>query len=217
MVDARDALSHVLWIGGGPQAGKSTLARLLAAIWDLEIYDLDRHLVGGHRRRAGPHARAFGRLSMDERWAHPSVDALVARTVAIWEEVFALVLEDLRQLPRSRTIIAEGPGAPPWLVANAIGSPRQAIFLLPTAAQRARVEEERFGAGQLRRFPGIVDRETALAKVRERDAILDARIAASCADLDLRCEVIDGSCTIHENLVTVEEHFRPLLPRVRHH
>lgn len=212
VTELRDALSHVVWIGGGPQAGKSTLARLLAGKWDLKIYDLDWHLGREHRARAGPRASAFGRLSMDERWALPSVDALVARTTAIWEEVFGLVVEDLLALPSSRTVVAEGPGAPPWLVANVISTPRQAIFLVPNAAQRRNVEERRFGPGQIRRFPGIVDRATALAKLRERDAILDARVIAACGDLDLRHEVIDGRTDLLETLGVVEDQFRRFLP-----
>ena len=212
VTDVREALSHVVWIGGGPQAGKTTLSRFLAGRWDLKIYNLDWHLSRGHRERAGPRAAAFAALSMDERWARPSVDDLVERTVAIWEEVFALVVEDLLALPRSRTVIAEGPGAPPWLVANVIGSTRQAIFLVPTAAQRDRVEEQRFGPGQIRRFPGIADRPAALANVRARDARLDDRIAASCAEHGLRCEVIDATRDIDATLELIEDHFRPFLP-----
>lgn len=212
MTDVRDALSHVLWIGGGPQAGKSTLARLLAGKWDLEIYDLDWHLTQEHRTRAGPEGRAFGRLTMDERWSRPEVSELVGRTLAIWEEVFALVVEDLLVRERRRTIIAEGPGAAPWLVAPVLRAPRQAIFLIPTAAVREQVEARRWGPGQIRRFPGIVDRGTALAKLRERDATLDERIAASCRDLELRCETMDGSRDIDDNLALLEDQFRQYLP-----
>ena len=43
MDDVRARLGHVLWIGGGPQAGKTTLSRLLAGKWDLKIYNIDWH------------------------------------------------------------------------------------------------------------------------------------------------------------------------------
>jgi hypothetical protein len=208
----RAALSRVLWIGGGPQAGKTTLSRLLAGKWDLKVYDLDWHLSREHRQRAGPRGRAFGALSMDRRWATPSIEHLVERTMLIWDEVFELVIEDLLALPRARTIVAEGPGAPPWLVTDVISSPRQAIFLVPTQAQRDRVEAQRFGPGQVRRFPGILDRGAALANVRARDALLDRRIADSCAELDLRYEVLDGSRDIDESLALLEAHFRDFLP-----
>lgn len=212
MDDVRSALSHVLWIGGGPQAGKTTLSRLLAGTWDPRIYDLDWHSVHDTSRVRSPEVELFTRQTMDERWAQPAVDALVARAVLFWEQAFRVVVEDLLALPRTRLVIAEGPGALPWCVAPLLGSPRQAIFLLPTRPRRDTVAERRWGPGQVERFPGIVDRTTALTKLRERDAILDARIADACRDLGLRCEVIDGSQDVRETLALVEDHFRELLP-----
>lgn len=212
MEDLRAALSHVLWIGGAPQAGKTTLSRLLAGTWDLKIYNLDWHGVRDHERRPTPEVEAFARQTMDERWAHPTVDELVRRAILFWERNFALVLEDLLALPRERLIIAEGPRALPWCVAPVIGSSRQAIFLLPTPERRDVVAERRWGPGQVRRFPGIDDRVIALAKLRKRDAILDSRIITACRDLGLRYEVIDGSADILDTLAVLEDQFREFLP-----
>lgn len=212
MTDLRRALSHVLWIGGGPQAGKSTLSRLLAGKWDLKIYDLDRHAVREHDLRSSPAVTAFRRLTMDERWALPSPDELLERSIAIWEEGFALVLRDLLAMPRSRTIVAEGPGAFPWRVSQVIGSARQAIFLVPTPERREIVAARRWGPGQVERFPGIVERERALANVGARDVLLDARITSSCAELGLRCEVMDGSRDLDLSLALLEDQFRERLP-----
>jgi hypothetical protein len=212
--DLRERLSHVLWLGGGPQAGKTTLSRLLAGKWDLKIYNLDWHGVREQDLRTTPAVDAFRRLSMDERWALPTVQHLVERSIAIWEESFTLVLRDLMALPRSRTIVAEGPGAFPWCVAPVISSPRQALFLVPTRERREIAATRRWGPGQVDRHPGIVDRERALAKVSARDEILDARIASSCAELGLRCERVDGSRDLDASLELVEEQFRPHLPAV---
>lgn len=212
MTELRAALSHVLWIGGGPQAGKTTLSRVLAGKWDLRIYNLDWHSVRDHDRRPGTAVAAFRRLTMDERWAVPEVHQLFERSIGLWDEGFALVIDDLLALPRPRTIVAEGPGAFPWSVARVIRSPRQALFLIPTRERREVVATRRWGAGQVERFPGIVDRELALAKIRERDALLDARIASSCVELGLRCERMDGSLDLDASLEMLEEHFRPYLP-----
>jgi hypothetical protein len=209
----RERLSHVLWIGGGPQAGKTTLSRLLAGKWDLKIYNLDWHAVREHAGRPGAAVAAFQRLSMDERWAVPSADQLLERSVTIWQDGFTLVLDDLLALPDSRTIVAEGPGAFPWCVAPLLSSPRQAIFLVPSPERREIVAARRWGTGQLQRFPGIVEHERALAKVRARDALLDAWIVSSCAELDLRCERLDGSLDLDATLEVLEGHFGALLPQ----
>jgi hypothetical protein len=149
---------------------------------------------------------------MDERWALPDVHDLVVRSIAIWEESFASVIEDLLALPRSRAIVAEGPGALPWCVAPLLTSPTQALFLVPTREGRERAAVRRWGPGQRERFPGIIDRERALTKLRERDALLDERVVVSCAELGLRCERMDASRDLDGNLALLEEHFRPHLP-----
>jgi hypothetical protein len=214
MGDLRERLAHVIWIGGGPQAGKTTLSRLLAGKWDLKIYNLDWHAVREHELPRRPAVAAFRALSMDERWATPSVQHLVERAIAIWQESFPFVLDDLLALARSRTVVAEGPGAFPWCVAPIISSPRQALFLVPTGEWRDGAATRRWGAGQAERFPGIVDRERALAKLRSRDAALDARIASSCRELGLRCEIVGGSRDLDGSLEMLEDHFRPYLPEV---
>ena len=208
----RAALSHVLWIGGGPQAGKTTLSRLLAGKWDLKIYNLDWHGVRDHEHRPTPAIRAFQRQTMDERWAIPEVPDLFARAIAFWQMNFDLVIKDLLALPRSRLVVAEGPRALPWCVAPIIDSSRQAIFLVPTRERRVAAAERRWGAGQAERFPGIVRREIALAKHAERDALIDERIVASCRELGLRCELMDGSRDIDANLALLEDQFAPYLP-----
>jgi hypothetical protein len=218
MEDMRARLAHVLWIGGGPQAGKTTLSRLLAGKWDLKIYNLDWHSPREHALperapRPGTATAAFTRLSMDERWAVPSPVEILERSIAVWQEGFALVLEDLLALPRSRTIVAEGPGAFPWCVAPLLSSARQAIFLVPTPQRREIVASRRWGSGQLDRFPGILERGRALANVNARDALLDARVMSSCAELGLRCERFDGSLDLDASVELLEGHFGPLLPQ----
>ena len=188
------------------------MSRLLAGKWDLKIYNLDWHAVREHDLRGGAASAAFACLSMDDRWVAPSPVDLLERSIAVWQEGFALVLEDLLALPRSRTIVAEGPGAFPWCVAPLLSSARQAIFLVPTRERRDAVASRRWGIGQRERFPGIVERERALTNVGARDALLDARIVSSCAELGLRCERVDGSLDLDDSLALLEEQFREHLP-----
>jgi adenylate kinase family enzyme len=46
-------LAHVYWLGGGPGAGKSTIARRLATDHGLRLYDTDRAMPD-HARRGTP-------------------------------------------------------------------------------------------------------------------------------------------------------------------
>jgi adenylate kinase family enzyme len=47
------ALRHVYWIGGGSGAGKSTIARRLAARYGLRLYATD-DVMGDHAPRSTP-------------------------------------------------------------------------------------------------------------------------------------------------------------------
>jgi hypothetical protein len=212
--DLRARLAHVLWIGGGPCVGKTTLSRLLAGKYDLAIYNLDWHGSREHGQRAGPAGAAFTQLTMDQRWVDPDPPHLVERSIAVWTELFGLVVEDLLTRDRSRTIVAEGPGALPWCVAPLLSSVRQAIFLVPTRERTETVASRRWGSGQLERFPGIVKRERALANVSARDALMRESIAASCDELGLRHVSMDGSLDLDDSLALLEEHFRPNLPAI---
>ena len=196
MTDLREALAHVIWIGGGPMVGKSTLAGLLAEKHSLTHYDLDEHGVSEHRRRPGEATLRFEELTMDERWLGPGPTALLERSIAIWSERFALVIEDLLALPRSHIVVAEGPGTLPWLVAPLVRTPQQAIFLVPTTRMRNAVE--------LRRGPGFLartsDPELAAVDLRARDALLWERITSFCSILGLRLEIADTTRGVEASL-----------------
>ncbi len=210
---ARKRLTHILWIGGGPCAGKTTLARILAGKYDLEIYNADWHHVHGHRGRPGGVPPGWDELSMDERWLLPTPRRLVERDIANWSGRFPLVVEDLLAQSAARPIVAEGPALFPWRVSTVLSSPRQAIFLVPTPPWRDHVLAGRERDGGGRRFEDRTsDPERARENVRERDRLLGERIVASCAELGLRCETVDGSRDLDDSLALLEEHFRPHLP-----
>jgi len=213
-----DALSHVLWLGGAPRVGKSTLARLLAGRYDLKIYNLDWHQVREHQGRLDPARHpvsvAWREASTHDRWVTPTAADLVERGIATWTEGFELVVEDLAALPRSRVVVADGPGALPWCVAPVVRSPRQALFLVPMPELRDAVLARRLRDVPEDSWMGADTGDPVRARrnLRDRDVLLGERIVAACAELGLRCEVWDGSLDLDDSLALLEEHFRPHLP-----
>jgi hypothetical protein len=212
--DIRDRLAHVLWIGGAPNVGKTTLARLLAGKYDLKIYNSDWHHVREHRDRPGGLPAGWDELTMDQRWVHPSPRELADREIASWTARFPLVMEDLRALPDTRRIVAEGPSLFPWCVAPLVRSARQAIFLVPTPDFRKRVLARRHRDTPLGERPDgrTSDPERARENIAGRDALLSARISASCDELGLRWVRVDGTCDLDDTIALLEQHFGPHLP-----
>jgi hypothetical protein len=211
--DVRERLSHVLWLGGAPRVGKSTLARLLAGKYDLRIYNLDWHHTREHLARGGPAMRWWQERTPDERWLAPSQAELLERSIAAWEEGFGLIVDDLLRTPTTRPVIADGPGAFPWLVAPLLADMRQALFLLPTPERWEVVLERRFrGAPEQAFGRETSDPVKARHALRTRDFDLAERLTESCLQLGLRCELFDGSLDLDDSLAILEDHFRPHLP-----
>jgi hypothetical protein len=107
-------LSHVLWIGGGPQSGKSSIARALSERFGLQLY-----AVAEHDRAHEPRMPTF--------LADETVDGLLKTS----RHRFRLVLEDLAALPAFPPAIVEGWQLLPTSVAAVLREPGQALFLMP--------------------------------------------------------------------------------------
>src|ERR671939_260365 len=94
----REQLRHVYWIGGGSGAGKSTVARRIAARHDLRVYATD-DVMADHARRSShedcPLLHRFMAMDMDERWVNRPPGAMLETFHWFRSEGFNLIVEDL--------------------------------------------------------------------------------------------------------------------------
>ena len=115
----RSELQHVFWIGGGSGAGKSTIARRLAAQHGLHVYSTD-DVMADHARRSSPEdcplLHAFMAMDLTSRWVNRSPQVMFETFHWFHGEGFNLIIEDLLQLPRDRGVIVEGFRLLPHLV-----------------------------------------------------------------------------------------------------
>jgi len=129
-------LGHVLFIGGPPGVGKSTAASILARRHGLRLYSADTR-TWVHRDRAiadGVSAAIRWELLSRAERAAAANDELVA--MSLHRERGPMVVDDLRTLPRSPLIVAEGTVIRPvdvphgcaavWLLSDA-GDQRQRL------------------------------------------------------------------------------------------
>jgi hypothetical protein len=150
----RALLSHVHWLGGPPDAGKSTVAALVADALGGHLYRQDGEEMA-HIARADPETHPHNaRLhqwvaTLDEPalfdaiWLGRSPTQLAEEARQTWEERIDLICEDLAALPDDRPIVAEGPGFFPNVIVPLLSQPRQAMWLVPTEAFKRASHERR--------------------------------------------------------------------------
>jgi len=211
-IDDQAHFAHVLWIGGASDAGKTTVARLLAERHRWQWYPCDFHEHNHLIARADPehHPAIYAEFqkSVEERWIQPTPEELVRGVLEMNDERFPMILDDLRAMPARPMILVEGPRLFPKLVEPVLTSPHQAIWLLPTPAfaraslARRDKPQGRFETSDPKRY-----RDNFLG----RDALLAEYIRREVAAHGLAMIEVDGSLSPHELADQIDAHFAPYL------
>jgi hypothetical protein len=194
----RARLGHVYWVGGGSGAGKSTIARRLAAQHGLRVYATDAVMAEHDGRitpRDAPFLNEFKGMSMDERWVNRSPEAMLETFHWFRGEGFGLIVEDLLRLPAEPGVIAEGFRLLPRLVEPLLTAPGRAVWLLPTAEFRRAAFGSRGSLWEIARKTG--DPERALRNLLERDRMFTDRLRQELRRLGL--PAIEVSTAITED------------------
>jgi hypothetical protein len=120
--------ANVVWIGGPTGAGKTTVARRLVQRWGLRLYSADTR-TWAHRDRAiaaGVQPAIWFEATAPEERAAASLEQ--RRTLLLREERAPMVLDDVRALPATPLVVAEGDALAPSGV-----DPARAVWLDPVA------------------------------------------------------------------------------------
>ena len=182
--DLRARLRHVRWIGGGSGAGKTTIARRLAARYGWRHYATD-DVMGDHARRTtpqeAPFLHEFMAMDMDERWVNRSPKAMLETFPWFRGEGFDLIVEDLLRLPREPGVVVEGFRLLPRLVEPLLSSRAHAVWLLPAPEFRQRVFASRKKATSDRALQNLLERDRMFTETLREET---AQLALPVIDVD---------------------------------
>lgn len=191
----REQLRHVYWLGGGSGAGKSTIARRIAARHGLRLYTTD-DVMAEHARRStkqdSPLLHNFLAMDMDERWVNRHPKTMLETFHWFQGEGFNLIVEDILGLPREPGVIVEGFRLLPRLVVPLLSEPAQTVWLLPSPAFRLTVFESR-GAPASGFLAKTNDPARALRNLLERDRMFTDILREETARLELPAIEVEGT------------------------
>lgn len=202
----RARLRHVYWIGGGSGAGKSTIARRIAAQYGLHVYSTDE-VMADHVSRStpenAPYLSRFKTMDMDERWVNRSPEIMLETFHWFRGEGFGLIVEDLLRLLADTGVIAEGFRLLPYRVKRLLAEPSHAVWLLPTPEfRRAAFDRRGWEIPQKTSDPDLAQRN-----LLEHDRMFTDRLFEETNRLELPVIEIDTAMNEGELVRQVTQAF----------
>ena len=179
-------LRHVYWLGGGSGAGKSTVARRLAAAHGMRLYSTD-DAMSDHANRCRPEdcpsLTAFKAMDMDERWLNRPLELMLETFHWFRGEAFDLIVEDLLAFPTDQRVLVENFRLLPRLVGPLLDTGAQAAWLIPTPEFRLAAFASR---GTLMDIVGKTsDPPRALENLLRRDGMFTAQVEREAREAGL--------------------------------
>jgi hypothetical protein len=185
----------VLWIGGPPGAGKSAVASRITRRHGLRWYAADTRTWQHRDRALGAGSTAAHRweaLTPQQRWAESTPREMLA--MSLHSERGPMVIDDLRALPASPLVVAEGTTLPAHALSSGIALRSRAVWLVPTREfQQAALAARATTPGHLALY-----------------LLLSETIRREAAEHGARILTVDGS-GIEQTVTAVEELFAAAL------
>jgi adenylate kinase family enzyme len=208
--DVEQGLAHVLWMGGSPCSGKSSIAEALADRYGLVLYRCD-DAFWEHSERVDPGRHPtfhkLAQMTWNEIWTRP-VDVQIADETRCYHEEFDMILDDLLAYPKATPVLAEGAALLPDLVSGLLLDRRRAMWVVPTVTfQRAHyTPEQRPWMKDI--LKQCQDATQAFQNWMDRDAGFARWVSTRARELGLELMEIDGERTIEQNAERAANHYR---------
>lgn len=195
------SLEHVVFVGGSPCAGKSTLAERVSSAFGRRYVRCDDRWED-HVRAADPARQPtiarLGSMSFAEIFAQ-SAQVMLRDEIEAYREEWAFIRAELEAMPSP--VIAEGAALMPELIAS-LEPEAHAAYLVPTEAfQREHYAQREWAWSLVNQTP---DPSGTFERWMTRDARFADHVRAAALEYGFPVLVVDGSITIKETQVWLE-------------
>ena len=200
-------LSQAFIIGGSPCSGKSTIARKLAAEYQLQYYQVDDYYQA-HVKRCNPDRHPtmhkIAHMGWNEIWSR-AVPTQVSDELEYYRELFEMILDDLAAFEPGKAIIVEGAALLPELVEKCDVDARKVLYMVPTKAFQIRHYSQREFIHHI--LKDCDDPEKAFENWMMRDHQFGRLILRQAQTRNYKTILVDGSQDIGELYTQVKNYF----------
>lgn len=202
-METNSLAESVLFLGGSPCSGKSSIAASLCQRYGLRYYQCDEYF-SAHAAAATvevqPNLQRISLLRDDALWLRP-VAELLADEIAVYREEFAMIESDVRDLlavaGQGPRVLVEGAALLPDEVFARCGSAVRAAWLVPSPEFQWLHYSRRDWAKEL--VSACSDPDAAFAHWMQRDIEFANWIEEQARSLGYACLRVDGSTSLAEN------------------
>ena len=204
----KELFSHAYILGGSPCSGKSTIAEMLSAQYDLCYYKVDDH-DPDHMRQADPIQQPvmfkYTKIGWDDVWSQ-SVETLLTDELTYYHERFAFVLNDLSQLIDGAPPLLEGAAFLPDLICRYPVNPEHVTFMIPTLEFQIEHYSQRPWIQSI--LGECHNPKQAFENWMKRDHLFGLEVIRQANDHGYRVMIVDGSVDIPAQFEMIKAQFQ---------
>jgi hypothetical protein len=203
------SFENVLWLGGPPGSGKTTVAEWFATAHGLRYWGADKFTQVHHKRMVEerlPAVQEWEAMTPDQRWLGDPAE-MAELSLAISGRRGEMLIEDLGAEPTTQPIIVEGTPLRPSVIEHVIASRAHGLWLVPTPAAEDRNLRARGGHAHTE----TSDPEGAQANRIAREILVAERIVEEAKGLGMTVIRPDEQMSLTQVKAEVERCFVPLL------
>lgn len=197
----------IYWIGGSACAGKSTLAKMVADKYKMDLYSCDEHFYEHLKNISAikyPAMYKVSKMNANEAFYLRDIEEQLRVYIQSFIEDFQFVINDISNSNTS-SIVIEGNQLFPSLVFPYLTKNQRAVWIIPTESFQKNYYKKREWVKDI--LESTEDPTVSFHNWMKRDALFAKFIYQEAKNLKLQTLVVDGSKNIEENFNYIERTF----------